>query len=326
MRFSCLTSGFLWLALSSFGQTVGDLLHSAGVPTASFAKAETEEGINGTTAASGRYVYVVYLRVNGGLIAGYPHLLRYDTKSGLIRRSELKLGEKDNCCGSPEGIEFAGDYLILSFHNTPSSSSIAVLDKRLRLVELLFGFGVYQIAPDQIVLTEGMVHFAPVHPERLRFVDLRSGAAAELYPPGGDLLRMRFAQEHKVHMPAEESCREMNDPCDPRIYDEHISVLGADQTGRFALIAGRDALHATRKEQNPVSVVSESALYLYRRRKNGWLYCEETISRDESRILIGDNRNIYERVKSRCTPDKPVAPDKSTADFNPFPPPSRRLK
>jgi hypothetical protein len=56
------------------------------------------------------------------------------------------------------------------------------------------------------------------------------------------------------------------------------------------------------------------------------MHCEETISRDESRILIGDNRNIYERVKSRCTPDKPVAPDKSTADFNPFPPPSRRLK
>jgi hypothetical protein len=326
MRIFCLMTAFLWLALSSTGQTLGDLLHSAGVPAAGLAKAEIEESINGTNAVSGQYVYVVYVLVKGDLISGYPHLLRYDTKTGAILRSNLQLGEKDECCGSPLGIEFVSGYLILSFHDNPSASTVVVLDKKLAFVELLYGFGVHEIAPNQIVLTENMIHFAPVQPERLQFVDLRTGAAAELYPPKDDLLRKRFAQEHRLHMPTEETCREMNDPCDPEMYDEDISVLGADGRESFALIAYRDALHAIHKEETPVRVASDSALYLYLRGRGGWLYCEEPISQDEARDLIADDANGYARVKARCTPNQPVVPDLTTSEFNPFPAPSRRLK
>ena len=326
MRALCLIIMLLCAAVSSAGQTLGDLLRDVGIPTTSFTKAELAEDINGSRGAKGQYVYAVYLQVKGELLTGYPHLLRYDIKTGAILRSELKLDERDECCGSPDGIEFATDFVILSFHYNPSASAVAVLDDELRLVELMYGFDHYEIAPDQIVLTEGLMHFAPVHPERLQFVDLRTGEAVELYPPKGDPLRKRFAEEHKVHMPKRKICREMNDPCDPDLYDEGFTFLGADGKGSFALVAGRDASHAIQKDEPPVSFISESALYLYQRRNGGWFYCAAQIAESEASALTRVGENGYGSVKARCTPNLLVTPDMSTSDFSPFPAPSRRVK
>jgi len=306
--------------------TLREQLQHAGIPDSSFSKAELDEIVDGVSANKDRYVYFAYLRTKGEMLAGYPLVLRYDQKTGAILRSKLQPDKKDECCGAPDGIDFADDYLLLSFHDNPSASSVLALDNKLQLVEILYGFGTYQIAPDQVVLTENMMHFAPVHPERLEFVDLRTGATKELYPPKGDALRERFAREHEMHMPSEEICRQLNDPCDPELYDEGISVLGTDRKGRFALVAGREGSHATKKDEAPATVASQLALYLYERGKSGWFYCEAQISEVEAKALIHEYENGYDSVKTRCVPDQPVVPDMSTSDFSPFPSPSRRVK
>jgi hypothetical protein len=301
-------------------------LKTGGIPSSSFTDVELNEVVDGASAAGPLYVYFVYVRVKGEALIGNPHLVRYDRSAGTTLRSDLQWDEKDGCCGSPDGIEFVDEYLLISFHDTPSASSVLILDQKLTLVEILYGFGIVRVAPDQIVLTENMRHFAPVHPERLEFVDLDTGAAKELYPPKGDALRKNFAREHRAHIPTEEICKQLeDDPCDPEQYDEDITILGSDGKGRFALAVNRDAFHATQKDEAPVDVASQSALYLYERGKGGWQYCENKISREESKVMVSEHDG-YDKVKTACVPDLPVVVDMSTSDSSPYPMPVRRAK
>jgi len=293
----------------------------------SFSKAELDEIVDGAGANKDQYVYFAYLRTKGEMLTGKPQVLRYDQKTGAILRSEVQLKEKVISLGSPDDVEFVDDYVLLSFHYNPSASSVVVLDQQLKIVELLYGFEISRVARNQIVMVENMMHFAPVHPERLEFVDLHTGANTELYPPKGDTLRERFALESEKHMPSVEVCKQLeNDLCDPKLYDEDVSFLGSDGNGRFALVAARDASHATKKDEVPVTVASESALYIYQQGKSGWLYCEMQVSEDEAKALIGQDKNGYDSVKARCIPNLPVVADMTTAGFNPFPHPQRRAK
>ena len=308
--------------------TLREQLQSGGIPASSFSKAELDEIVDGVSANKGQYVYFAYLRTKGEMLTGYPHLLRYDQNTGAILRSELQLDKDDECCGAPDGIELVDDYILLSFHYNPSASSAVVLDQRLKMVELFYGFWIRRVAPNQIVMIEDMMHFAPVHPERLEFVDLHTGAARELYPPKGDVLRKHFAHENEIHMPSEEICQQLeNDLCDPDLYDEDIRILGSDGKGKFALVIYREAAHETMKDDDQASAIYQSVLYLYQKGKSGWLYCEKQLSADEAKDLTDKNdENGFYKVRTRCIPDQVVVPDMSTSDFSPFPNPQRRAK
>ena len=156
-------------------------LAQAGIPLTSFSEAELDEAVDGTGASKQPYVYFVYVRRNGNLLTGLPRLVRYDQSTGAILRSELQLKEDDPyCCGSPDGFEFLDDYLLLSFHYNPSAGAILVLDKDLKLLRSLDGFDVQRVAMNQLVIVENMVHFAPVHPERLQWADLSKNIALEI--------------------------------------------------------------------------------------------------------------------------------------------------
>lgn len=308
-------------------KTLREDLQSDGIPISSFSKAELDEAVDGAGGSKQPYVYFVYVRRNGNSLSGLPHLLRYDQNTGAILRSELQVDKEDECCGAPGGIEFVDGYLLLSFHYNPSASTILVLDHELRLVELLYGFGATEVAPNQIVLTEGMMHFAPIHAERLQFVDLHTGSARELFPIKNDALRKQFILEHKKRMPSIEICRQSdNDYCDPEMFDEGVMLLGTDGHGSFALLAKRDASHITEKNGDVVIVASQSALYIYKQDRNGWLYCEESLSEEEASAFDYRNQHYFGQVASRCNPNLAVVPDISTSDLSPFPSPSRRVK
>ncbi|MFZ0746691.1 MAG: hypothetical protein WAM85_19950 [Terracidiphilus sp.] len=317
MRMFVLIAALL-IALSSRAETLRDVLKSNGIPEVSFSKVDLDENVNGAAANEEAYVLVVYVRVIGDLLTGYPQLVRYDRHSGAIRRSEIKPEDEDKCCGSPNSIEFIGDFAILSFHINPSASAMMVLGKELNLVTTLYGFDVHEVAPDQIVFIENMIHFAPAHPERLQFADLRSGKKTELYPPKGDVLRAEFAREHAKHMPPQATCEKFNDPCEPELYDEDIDFLGVDGHGTFVFTVHRDASHATEEGQPPDSVASEAALYRYTGNSNAWFYCEEKLSEDEARALGGPRGHNGSTIKDRCTPTLPVEPDMSNSDYSPF--------
>ncbi len=267
------------IALPCGAQTLGDELNKAGIPAGKFSSAELAQGVNAASARDGDSSYLVYMRVNASnMFTGYPQAVRYDEKGGTLVRKELPLGEKDNCCGSPLGIHVTRNYRLFEFHLSPSASTIVVTDSEFKPVELLYGFGTREIAADEVIFSEDMVHFAPAHPERLMLVDLRSGAAQELYPPKGDALRAAFAREHKKHMPAPEVCAAMNDPCRPDYYDEAIELRNDNAPERFTIRVSRDAVHAMTKDGDPDSVVSDHALYVYQRQNGRWFYCAVPLS------------------------------------------------
>jgi hypothetical protein len=204
------------------------------------------------------------------------------------------------------------------------------------MVELFYGFGSERIAPNQIVMIEGMMHFAPVHPERLKYLDLQTGNTTEFYPLKGDAIRAQFVQDNGKRMPTDEDCEKVGyGSCDPELFDEDIDVLGSDGNGRFALLANFDASYPTPSGEGTSGPnLQRSVLYLYELGNRGWKYCDvqimekeaEEIERSKYRERNGENGMTYNMVKGRCNPNFAVEPDMSTSDFSPFPAPRRLIK
>src|SRR5579859_867320 len=140
----------LVLALTSPAETLREFLKSNRIPETSFSKAELGEGVNGSAASRNEIVLAAYVRLKGELLSGNPHLVRFDGKSGAILRSDIKPEDEDTCCGSPEQIEFAGDFAILSFHIKPSAETMVVVGKDLKQVATLYGFDGHEVAPGEI--------------------------------------------------------------------------------------------------------------------------------------------------------------------------------
>lgn len=275
-------------------QTLHEELQKAGIVESGFSPSELAQHVNGASARNGSSIYLVYMRVNAGdELAGFPRAIRYEPGSGLMLRKDLAIRDEDICCGSPGGISFTQSYELFEFHLNPSASAVIVADSKLQPTEVLYGFGEREIAPDEVIFTESMVHFAPVHAERIMLANLRTGAAQELYPPKGDALRTAFARDHAAKMPPAAVCEAMNDPCDPDDYDEDIEWVRGDGPDRFLLHVSRNAVHAMKKDEPPDSVLNDEALYVYERRRGEWFYCGVEITGDANK-------------QAPCNPKAPV--------------------
>lgn len=293
--------------------TLQEQLQDVGIPQKSFSEAELNQKVDGYSIRNDRTLYFVYIRRNGDELMGEPQVVRYDTGKNALLRSEVKPEDENLCCGSPESIDIVDDFLLLTFHLNPSAAFIVVLNDNLKTVKTLYGFDTERIATNQVVFAGNMVHFASTHAEQLNFINLRNGKLSQLYPSENDALRARFIDEHRKRMPSQDVCKQLeDDPCEPTLFDENWSFLGTDGNGQFAIVVDRDASHAPVKDADPVSVLSESALYLYAHGTKGWVYCEQTISDSEERKFQPTTaRNLYTTVKDRCIPNIPVVPDQS---------------
>jgi hypothetical protein len=236
----------------------------------------------------------------------------------------LHVDEDAECCGAPDGFSFVDDYLLLSFHYNPSASSVVVLDQRLKMVELFYGFDILRVAPNQIVVAEDMMHFAPIHPERLQYIDLNTGASLEIYPLTNDALRNRFVDDYPKRAP--EVCNRTPELCGNGDFDEGCSYLGGDGQGKFSFECDRSASYQTKEGEDSVDYASDSAIYIFAHGPSGWIHCEQLISGDEANALEKLKGRGYDKVKARCVPNLPVIPDMSTSEFSPFPKPQRLKK
>lgn len=236
------------IAVSCSAQILRDALQKSGIPSDSFSSTELAQTVNS---------------INSG--------------SSVLTRYELRVDERDRCCGSPLAIDFTRDYLLISFHDTPSASTVLVTDGQLRLIGVLYGFDFHEVGPDQVVYIENMVHFAPQHPERLRFADLRTGKTEELYPLEGDPLRAAFARANEAHMPAQVACRQGNDPCNPNGFDETIQFVSNSKDGSFTINVDREASHPTVDNWQMENHLSDSTKYRFRQTGKGWVYCESQV-------------------------------------------------
>jgi hypothetical protein len=286
------------------------------VPIVSFPPAELiKEGTASIALGEGPQIVLAFSDP-GGL--GSLQLIRFNKATGALFQTHLKRDKTDVCSGSVLELHLVGNFTLVSTHISPSAECLLVLDAKFELLQTLYGFRPRQVAPNQIVLIEDMIHFAPVHPERLQLGDLSRRTTLELYPPAGDVLREQFSQQHAKHMPPPQTCQRMNDPCSPALFDEDIRTIFADGNGRFALLVDQSASHVTLEDQQADLVLSQTVLYVYQRAQSGWLYCEEKLDNSEAVQLASLLARSAQTVASRCMPHLPVVPDMSTAAQNPF--------
>lgn len=323
----CMAALLLIVSACRSQSTLREQLQTAGIPVESFGKAQLDEVVDGAGASHGRFVSFVYLRTRGEELIGFPQVIRFDTGSGLLLTSEVRPTDQELCCGAPDGIDFVDDYLLLSFHYNPSASSVLVLDEKLKLVQTLYGFWIRRVAPNQVVMIENMVHFAPVHPERVRLVNLIDGKSLEIYPSKNDALRNQFDKDSQARMPS--ICTQRPELCDNDGFDEDCEFLGGDGNGKFAFECGRSASYQAKEGEESVTYASDDGIYLFEHKYNGWAYCERAVTADEAKMFQGfsygkgeENRG-YEIVKDRCIPNLAIVPDMSN-DLSPFPAPTER--
>ena len=308
----------LLISCAAPAETLKQLLLSDAVPSKAFQEAELQQEIQAISAKHENIVFIAYRQANKEVLSDPIRMVSYDRASGVFIRRGLELDPTDVCSGSLWSISLIEDFALISTSISPSAICTHVVDTGLNLRRTLFGFSPELVAPRQVVIIENMIHFAPVHPERLQLNDLRSGTTVELYPPKDDALRAQLAAENAKHMPSKQTCARMDDPCDPAIFDEDISAFGTDGRGRFAFIAMQSASHATRKEEPPATVASQSVLYVYIRDGNEWLYCQQKLKESEVERLSSAQKLHFGDAVSRCTPNLSVVPDMSTAAYNPF--------
>jgi len=319
-RRSYLALASLWLIIAHLhAGTLKELLLSEGVPVSQFSPFELSETVQGDGNGDQQQTLLAYRRIRGELLVGPLRLLRYNKIAGTVLRSEGGLAEDDVCLGSIESISFVGSFTLLATSISPSAACLLVIGDDLHVRHTLYGFAPVEVSRNNIVLIENMIHFAPVHPERLLQADLESGENSELYPLKHDPLRRRLIREHKKLMPAEKTCALNNDPCVAAEFDEDIRALNTDGKGLFAFLAMQSASHSTRPESTPTTFVSQSVLYVYRRDPAGWHYCERSVSSPQVDAVSGLLRSNFSEVAHRCIPTSPVVVDSSTLGYNPTP-------
>lgn len=307
-------------AFSATAEELKELLASGGIPPTSFAPPELVAPVQGYAVEGDGRVVLAYRGLKGELLTGPTKLIRYDQSSGRVLRAELPLPEDDVCSGSVEEMKLVREFALLTVSISPSAACLIVVGDDLKLRKVLYGFNPIEVEPGRVVIIENMIHFAPVHPERLQLADLGSGKTWELYPPKDDLLRAELAAEHAKHMPSQEICTRMNDSCKPGEFDEDIRALGTDGKGRFAFLVPQSASHAVKEGEPPETVASQAVLYVYQRDGDGWLYCENKVDKSHIEGLSRLLRFNFDSVAKRCQPKLTVIPDTSTMSYNPTPP------
>ncbi|MGB7189441.1 MAG: hypothetical protein WBD10_04845 [Acidobacteriaceae bacterium] len=312
-----LISALLVTSLPSPAKSLKDLLQAERIPLTSFGAAELGSTLRESVVLSNPQQETLAYTLSGSTAeSSTMHVLKFDRRISELLKSAVR--ETDACSGGLESITAVDNHLLISTSISPSAQCQIVLDKNLMQTETLYGFGPERVGPDQIVLTENMIHFAPVHAERLQFADLRRRVTAELYPPKGDVLRSKLARENARNMPPAKVCQQMNDPCAPELFDESISRIATDGEGRFAFIVNQSANHATAPDEAPTTTASQNVLYIYSHGNSGWLYCEDGLGDSEAEMLT--NSWQFGDAEGRCAPKIPVVPDMSTAFMNPFMP------
>lgn len=302
-------------------KTLKDSLVSQGIPITSFSQAELAANVQEVVTFSDSRQEELAYTVGSDINSGPVHVIAFNKTSRTALKTALPTDPTDVCSGSLDGIMKVGDFTLISTDISPSAQCVHVLDEHLAPTQILYGFGPTGLGVDKVVFTENMIHFAPVHPERLQLTDLRHRTTMELYPPSGDALRAKLARANAEHMPSASVCAKSDDPCDPKLFDEDIAIA-AGGNDHFALVADQLASHALAANTEPVTFASQWVLYLYARAGSGWLYCEREVTQADGSALALKSSSAspswFGDVQNRCTPSLPVAPDMSTAIMNPF--------
>jgi hypothetical protein len=126
-------------------------------------------------------------------------------------------------CAGVDSIREYGAVVLVTAHVNPSASCTLVLNQRLVLTAVLPGWPVADLPGGKFVYERNQVHFAAVHPLALHLFDPARRADTPLYPqkPYQAVRVAHIATMRSVYTDA--WCSAHNHPCDPDVFDEHLS-------------------------------------------------------------------------------------------------------
>jgi hypothetical protein len=231
-------------------ETLGDLLRARGVTPPGGVPHLDRPVRAHTTLDDDRDVLVVY--AVGDRDAAPLHAVRFEraprrwAAARLDRSAAAGLGAPDSleasACRTQLAIaRFPGGFLVRS-HINPSAECTLVLGPDLAVRGILAGWPVATLADGRIVFQRNQVHFASFHPVALALFDPPRRAEIGLYPrrPYGPSRLAHMARMRAVYSDA--WCSAHNHPCDPDLFDEHVSgeVLADGRADTLAFVTAWD--------------------------------------------------------------------------------------
>jgi hypothetical protein len=224
-------------------ETLADLLTARGV-TAPAGLPQLDEPVRGYQVLDDeRDLLVVYVVGTGE--SAQLHAVGRERAAGRWRAARLdwtvtpdgaglRALEVEWCRSGLAVDRFPGGFLVRA-HISPSAECTIVLGPDLAVLGVLAGWPVATLADGRLVYQRNQIHFASFHPVALALFDARRPVEVSLYPPrpAQEIRRAHVARMRGVYTPA--WCNAHNHPCDPELFDEHVS-------GRVVADAGGDAL------------------------------------------------------------------------------------
>lgn len=135
----------------------------------------SEFGVSGGTFAAAYYLREEVL----GQGLGRLHVSVFDRTSGRWRHAAALRQQ----IGSVLGVSVGDRYILIEGHANPSAGVGLLLNRtNLRTVARLSGYGLRLLSSGSILYHANMVHFAPVHQERLMVFEPRTRSEAEIFP------------------------------------------------------------------------------------------------------------------------------------------------
>jgi hypothetical protein len=164
--------GTLRAALLHYG--FESAIHAPEAPKIDAPLTSSEFGVNASTFAA-----AYYLRNElQGQALGRLHVSVFDRTTGRWRHATLR-----QQVGSVLAVKLSERYILIEGHASPSAGVGLLLNQtHLRTVSRLSGYGLRFLPDSSILYRANMVHFAPVHQERLMVFDPKAHREAEIFP------------------------------------------------------------------------------------------------------------------------------------------------
>jgi len=158
-----------------------------------------------------------------------------DTQNAQLKYAAVS-GQVSN--GSIWDVRPGKNYAYVGVHLSPSAIDTLVLTRDLKLQRELDGWPTEILENDVVIFINGMVHFAPTHPEGLSAYDPNSNVEKKIYPPAKvDAIRSDFVNRVRAayDLRGKDWFEANNHHMDPRAFDSSVGPLVSDH--RFHTIA-----------------------------------------------------------------------------------------
>lgn len=304
-----LVASFLLLACGCFGQsesacantpldqsaTLANVLKAACISPEDIAQSESKVNSQITSFAvlntAAEFVVAYYERQeNSDLLTPPLHVLRYIRKPRRWMQADLLGASAPSgmppdaaCTGSAVALHRAGGFLYVGLHLNPSAECTLVLNGKLDLKQILFGWYVAGFQNGNIVYEHNTTHFAPTHPLVVSLYDPVGAKDTQLYPPESDPYRSDFIDELQ-HIMGVDRCTGENCASDPEKFESEIAESTSnDRTNSFAFIVQYSPVGFVRADEIESPDLNRKIVYVYRITRDSIDHAEFPASEMKSR-------------------------------------------